>query len=129
MIDSLYKFLPWASSLPLAAKIPLSIIIVMIAAFLISGIWFSPPQDSNNVSEDEINNLLFQLVEIQLNYDARWREVEPLARRTIALISEQYPTQALEIQRAQETYPSVNDIVPVLKTQLQVVKDELRSSR
>lgn len=126
MIDWLEKFAPWASDLPMAAKLSLSLAVVAGAAMILAMIWSPPPPNAATVSVDQIQEIRFRLVEIQGNWDARWTEVEPLAERTQALISEQFPDEAKAIEDAQRTYASVTDVARVLRTQLDIVIDGIK---
>ena len=125
MIEALQKLMPWLPSLPIAAKIPLTVVIFASAAFLIGVMWSPTIPVTAQVSPQKIQDMLYELAKIQANWDARWEEVEPLTERARATIKESFPEQAAEIEKAQKTYARVTDISRTLETQLQLVKDRL----
>jgi hypothetical protein len=122
LLETLQKLLPWLSELPIAGKVPLTVVVVAVAGFVIGVMW-SPPIQS--LSADRVRDLLFELSDIQSN-KARWEEIEPLAERAKAILSPKFPEQAAEIDRAQHTYASVDPVGRVLRTQLQIVYDKLK---
>ncbi len=126
MIETLQKLLQWLPTLPVGAKIPITIAIVCLAAFFIVMLWSPSPTNIPKVSPQQIGNMLVEIDEIQKNWNSRWQDVEPLAERARAYIGKTFPGQAENIENAQKTSINVSDVAKVLKTQLQIVNDHLQ---
>ncbi len=104
----------------------------MIAAasiFLIAIIWSRPLAPPPEVFVRQVQNFLFELAEIQANYDTRSNEIEPLADRVTNIIGARFSDQAIVIQNSKKASPSASDVAQTLKTQLLIVTDQLSLER
>lgn len=126
MFETLQKLFQWLPTLPVEAKIPITIAIVSVAAFFVVMLWYPTSAIVSEVSPQQIREMLNELANIQQNWDSRWRDVEPLAERARASFEKRFPKQAAKIEEAQKTYKSVSDVARVLKIQLQIVNDHLQ---
>lgn len=122
MIETFKKTFEWLQILPIEAKIIVTITIISIAAFFVVMLWLPCPSE---VSVQKIEIILKDIEEIEKNWDSRWQEIEPLAKRTKSYIGKCFPEQELEINKILNG-TDASDVARVLKTQLQFVHDKLQ---
>lgn len=112
--------------LPVEAKIPITIVIVCLAAFFIVVLWFSGPIGGYKVSHHQIKAMLIELDKIEQDKKSGWKKIEPLAERAGVYIKREFPEQAAKIEAARIESVGVEEVAEVLRTQLKIVDDMIQ---
>lgn len=122
MFENFKKLFEWLPTLPIEAKIPITLAIISLAVFFIVMLWLPCPSE---VSAQKIEAMLREIDDIEQNWESQWQEVEPLAKRAKSYIRKCFPEQESKINDALAC-TNVSDVAKVLKAQLQIVNDHLK---